>query len=150
MTPISLDLRGRIVRVCEAGHSTNQEVAERVQVSLSSVKRFVRLFRNTGHVEAQPQSGGAPCKLDETGQDALKEVAKVHTDWPQEEMAQEVASRTGIGVSQSTLSRQLNTLGVTRKKNETGRRTGTSGCEGRPSGLYRRHARSSPRRPHRS
>jgi len=120
MKPISLDLRERIVRVCEEDTATNQEVADRFQVSVSSVKRFVRVFQKTGQVEAQPPGGGAPGKLDEAGQHTLNEVVNSQQDWTQVEMAEELASRTGIGVSQPTISRYLELLGLTRKKKRNG------------------------------
>lgn len=96
--------------------TTQQEVADRFQVSVSSVKRFVRVFRKTGQVEAQPPGGGAPGKLDAVGQQILKEVAHRQKDGIQEEMAEELAARTGIEVSQPTISRYLERLGLTRKK----------------------------------
>lgn len=143
MNPISLDLRERIVRVYQEEEVTQHEVADRFQVSVSSVKRCLRVFRKTGQVDAQPPGGGAPRKLDEAGQQTLKEVAHRQKDWIQEEMAAELAARTGIGVSQPTISRYLERLGITRKKNGTGGRTRTRACEGGPTRLYGGHARPS-------
>jgi transposase len=116
MQPISLDLRERIVRVYQEEEATQQEVADRFQVSVSSVKRFLRVCRKTGKVEARPPGGGTPGKLHEIGQHTLKEVAHRQKDWIQEEMAEELAARTGIEVSQPTISRYLERLGITRKK----------------------------------
>ena len=116
MKPISLDLRERIIRVYQDEETTQQEVANRFQVSVSSVKRCVRLFRKTGQMEAQPPGGGAPEKLDEDGQHTLKEIVDCQKDWSQEELAEALATRIGIGVSQPTISRYLKRLGITRKK----------------------------------
>jgi DNA-binding transcriptional regulator LsrR (DeoR family) len=53
MKAYSLDLRQRILAVCQHGN-TNQEVAERFAVSVDTVQRYQRRLKETGTVAPKP------------------------------------------------------------------------------------------------
>ena len=125
MKPISEDLRTRIVNVYEDTELSYSEVAERFQVSESSVRRFVKQWRGQGRVTPLPHGGGFPAMLDEFGVALVTALAHTQVDATQDELRELVREQTGTSVSQPTICRILQRTGTTRKKNDTGRRAGT-------------------------
>ena len=123
MKPISDDLRTRIVNVYEETALSYPKVAARFQVSESSVRRFVKHWRERGTVAPHPHGGGHPSRLDETGVALVTELANTQVDATQDEVRAMVTEKTGIHVSQPTICRILRRGNVTRKKNDTRRRT---------------------------
>lgn len=116
MKPLSSDLRQRIVRVYEDTPLSFRAVAARFQVSVSSVQRSVQQHRKQGHLTPAPHGGGQSMKLTAEVQQWLVEVANAQVDASQDELRQEVKARTGVDVSQPTVSRLLKQAGITRKK----------------------------------
>jgi transposase len=122
MKPISDDLRTRIVNVYEETALSYCKVAARFQVSESSVRRFVKQWREQGTVAPRPHGGGQPSRLDGAGQALVTELTNTLVDATQDEVRAIVAEKTGISVSQPTICRILQRGNVTRKKNDTRRR----------------------------
>jgi len=116
MKPLSEDLRTRIVMIYEETDVSYPQVAERFQVSESSVKRFVKQWRETGTVTPHPPSTGPSPKLDEAGMTVLKTLVKMQGDASQDELRVLMAQETGTLVSQPTISRALSRAKITRKK----------------------------------
>ena len=56
MKAYSKDLRLRVLDACDCGMS-RREVAETFSVSVSTVKRYLKLLDETGGVEARPIPG---------------------------------------------------------------------------------------------
>jgi len=56
MSPLSLDLRRRIIRAWQEDNPSVEELAERFAVGTATIKRLTRRFRETGSVE--PRSHG--------------------------------------------------------------------------------------------
>jgi transposase len=125
MKAFSEDLRQRIVQVYEEGNGSYEQVAARFQVSVGSVRRYVRQWRHTGQLTPAAPGGGQPMKLDPAAQQWLVEVANNQVDVSQEELRQEAKAHTGIAVSQPTICRMLQRAGITRKKRRHGRRNRT-------------------------
>jgi transposase len=121
MKPFSEDLRQRIVQVYEENTWSYEAVAARFQVSVSSVRRFVRQWRQTGHLTPAPSGGGQPQKLGGEAQQWLLDVANNQVDVSQDELRQEVKAHTGMAVSQPTICRILQRAGITRKKRRNAR-----------------------------
>ncbi len=114
MKAYSEDLRQRIVQAVEDG-SSQPVVADRYNVSLNSVKRFVKQWRATGSLAAQPRPGRPraipPARhADLVAQFAADPDATFATDCDRWEVA------TGVRVSVSTMCRAQQRLGWTRKK----------------------------------
>ena len=122
MKPLSEDLRTRIVQVYEETELSYPKVAARFQVSESSVRRFVKQWRESGNVTPQPHGGGHPSTLDKAGVELVTELAHAEVDATQDELRDMVAKQTGTRVSQPTICRILQRAGITRKKNEAGDR----------------------------
>ena len=121
MKPISDDLRTRIVNVYEETELSYPKVAARFQVSESSVRRFVKQWRERGTVTPHPPGGGHPSRLDEAGVALVTELANTQVDATQDEVRDMVTEKTGIQVSQPTICRILQRGNITRKKNDTRR-----------------------------
>ena len=116
MKPFSADLRQRIVQVYEENTWSYEEVAARFQVSVGSVRRYVRQWREQGHLSPKGSGPGHPTKLGTEAYQWLIAVATTQVDASQDELRQEVKAHTGIDVSQSTICRLLHRAGITRKK----------------------------------
>lgn len=123
MKPISEDLRTRIVNVYVETELSYAKVAVRFQVSESSVRRFVKQWREQGRLTPAPHGGGPASKLDPAGVAQVTEVATTQVDATQDEIREQVKDLTGIVVSQPTICRILQRTGITRKKNDPSRRT---------------------------
>src|SRR5215471_18602596 len=65
MKPYSQDLRDKVVRACDAGERTRQQVADDFGVSASWVRRLLQRRRETGSFAAKPHAGGPAPKMDE-------------------------------------------------------------------------------------
>ena len=121
MKPFSEDLRQRIVQVYEENTWSYEEVAARFHVSVGSVRRYVRQWREEGHLSPRgPGPGHAP-KLGTEAHQWLVEVAENQVDASQDELRHEVKAYTGIDVSQPTICRLLQRAGITRKKRRNAR-----------------------------
>ncbi|MDF5708759.1 MAG: hypothetical protein PUP90_14125 [Nostoc sp. S4] len=57
--PYSKDLRQRVVDAYKAKLGSQQQLAERFQVSLSFVQRLIGGHQKTGEVNSKPHGGGA-------------------------------------------------------------------------------------------
>jgi len=75
MKPYSEDLRKRIVRAVEVGATSKSAAARLFGVSLSSVKRYLRLAER-GMSLAPRKGGGRPPKIDQTAEKFLEEDVK--------------------------------------------------------------------------
>ena len=75
MQAYSLDLRERVVSASENGVETILEVAERLAVSDSFIKKLLRRERPTGTIAPVGDRGGQPKKLSETHRKWLMKTA---------------------------------------------------------------------------
>jgi transposase len=114
MKPYSEDLRIRIVQAVE-GEMSKSAVARLFGVSLSSVKRYLRIAQR-GKSLAPRKGGGRPPKIDQTAEKLLEEDVK------ERPAATTVLERrrflehtTGKALSASTVKRFLKRLGLSRK-----------------------------------
>lgn len=129
--PISQDLRERIVAALEA-KATLQAVAERFQVSKSTVEKVWRRWRATGSCAAKPHGGGRQRRL--KGHDeALRAAVARQADATLEELCEAMAEVAGVRVSTPTMCRELKRLPLPVKKktdtpaSKTRPRSGSSG-----------------------
>ena len=119
MKPYSNDLRRRIVEACESGKYSQGEVAELFQVSLATVKNFLRRKRETGSPDALPHAGGNKPLLDEKARQFIHECVKGNNDLTLDELCRRVKARHKKAVSRPTMSRLLQTLNLPRKKSRS-------------------------------
>jgi|SRR5262245_4615006 len=132
MRAYSQDLRDRIVRACDEGWGTRQQIADVFGVSTAWVRRLLQRRRETGSFAAKPRGGGAPTKMTDDRRARLLVLVSAQ---PDATLAQ-LRDRLGAPVHLSTVARALDRLGWPLKKSPCGlpSRTGpTSGTSGRPS-----------------
>jgi transposase len=125
MKPYSEDLRTSIVRAVEGGMS-NSAAARLFGVSLSSVKRYLRLVER-GVSLAPRKGGGRPPKIDQNAEKLLEEDVKERPAATVAERCRFLERTTGKVLSASTVKRLLKRLGLSRKNGLWGRWSETNG-----------------------
>ncbi len=121
---LSLDLRRRVVRFVEAGHSRH-EAAARFEVSVSFVVKLVAAWRSTGSYAPKPEGGWRYSKLDPHRAFLLRRVAE-QADITMPELAVELAE-LGVAIAPASLSRWYLRNGYRFKKNTAGVGTRSAG-----------------------
>jgi|SRR5947209_6822660 len=114
MKAYSQDLRERVVRAVDQGKSRN-EIVSLFNVSLSTIKRYLRQRREQGHIRPK-MIPGRPAIKRAVLQAALRVQLEAHPDATLQEHCEMWEEREGIKVSLSTMSRAILLLGWTRKK----------------------------------
>lgn len=113
---ISTDLRIRIVEARAKEGQTYEELAERFDVGRATVDRVLRLARETGSVEPAPHGGGTPRRVTAVEQAVLRELVRTRPDATLDELCVALTIRTGVDISRATMGREMQRLGLTRKK----------------------------------
>ena len=114
MNAYSVDLRQRIVAVVQAG-LPRQEVAGRFCVSLSTVNRLLRQWREQGHLAAKPRPGAAR-RIAPGQHQTLCAQLQGAPDATLQEHCQKWQQTSAVMVSVATMSRAIGRAGWTRKK----------------------------------
>uniref|UniRef100_UPI001FEAD856 IS630 transposase-related protein n=1 Tax=Microvirga zambiensis TaxID=1402137 RepID=UPI001FEAD856 len=118
----SLDLRRRVARFVEAGHSCH-EAARHFEVSVAFVVRLMAAYRATGSLAAKPEGGWRYSKLDPHREFLFQRVAE-KGDITMPQLAAELAAR-GTKVMPASIARWFIRQGYSFKKNAAGQRTRT-------------------------
>jgi transposase len=126
MRPYSEDLRTRIVQAVRDGMSKSK-VARLFNVSLSSVKRYVRIA-SRGESLKPRKGGGRPLKTDQTIEKLLEDDVQERPAATIEDRRRFLEHLTGKTMSASTVRRLLWRLGFSRKKVLLERWNETSFC----------------------
>jgi transposase len=116
--PLSNDLRKRVVKFVEAGHSRH-EAAQRFGTSVSFAVNLMKLYHETGRVEPRPRGGFRHGKLGAHRVFILRQVEAKH-DISMPELAVLLHKAKGVEVAPATLSRFLIACGLSFKKNAQG------------------------------
>ncbi len=112
---VSFDLRQRIADALDAAQS-QASVAQRFDVSLSSVERLARKKRH-GHSLEPGTSPGKKLLVAQEQQEAFAQLAASRTDWTLQTLAQAWQQQAGgKALSQATTSRTLRRNGFSFKK----------------------------------
>lgn len=115
MKPYSLDMRQKIVNTYEAGNTSVRKVAERFQVSKSTVQELLKRKRETGKLLPRQAKGGKPSQL--FGQEEqIKEMVVEHPDYTLAEYCEYWQDKTGVRLSESAMCRCLQKQKLTVKK----------------------------------
>ena len=117
MKAYSTDLRQRVITACDARDGTREQIAERFCVSIHFVRKLLRQRRDTGSIAPKPRGGGHPRAFSDQASKRLRQAVAAHNDAT---LAQ-LASVVGVVCSASAVYRQLQALGITRKKSPGGR-----------------------------
>jgi len=114
MKPYSKDLRIRALAACDRGMS-RKEVAETFGISEPTVRRWLRLRRETGGVDARPPSG-PHARKGRVLEAALPGQVARNPDLTLEEHRELFEDEQGLAVSVSSVSRAFGRLGLPLKK----------------------------------
>lgn len=114
--PYSLDLRERIVRYIEQGHSA-RAAAGVFGVSASTAIRLAAVYRRDGAIAPKPQgrTPGTTGKLP-PHMDFLIEQVKSKSDLTLQELADTLRDIRGVDVQLSSIHRALKRVGYSYKK----------------------------------
>src|SRR5258708_634205 len=118
MKAYSYDLRLRVLRALDQGRP-QAEIVAIFDVSLATIKRYLKQRRETGDVRARPIPG-RPARKGAALQAGLKEQLEAHPDATLEQHCSLWESQHGMKVSSATMSRAIRHLGWTRKKKTLG------------------------------
>jgi len=117
--PHPLELRTRVVAHVEAGN-THRSAAARFNVSIKFVNEMVKLKAKTGALAPKLQGNGGWSKLGPYDDWARVKMA-AQADLTQEGLAQALEAEHGLCVAVSSVGYWLHRLGLTHKKNASGR-----------------------------
>ncbi len=117
MDAYSEDLRKKIVEAIERRGMKKGEVACLFGVSLSSVKRYMRKFRQ-GRPLSPGKAPGKRTKVDERAKRLLKTDLKERPFAKLHHRCEYLEAVAGLNVSRSTVCRALKRMGFTRKKGQ--------------------------------
>jgi transposase len=124
MKAYSQDLRERIILALEADQDSQPEIADNFGVSLSFVEKLWRRWRDTGSCAALRRAGGKKRALQNDQSLIGAEVAK-QPDVTLAELCQRVGGAGGAAASPSMMCRELQRLGLPRKKSPSTTRRAT-------------------------
>lgn len=116
MKSYSNDLRRRIVAAYETGDYSQDEIAELFGVCQKTVSNFVRRKDETGSPDRLPRGGGRQPQLDEQARQFIAKLVKENSHIKLAHLCQRVYGEFNKKVSQSTMCRILEALGLPRKK----------------------------------
>jgi transposase len=114
MRAYSKDLRLRVLAAVDRG-MPRKEVAETFGVSVSTLKRYLRLRRETGGVEAKPIPGPRAPKRAALEEGLPAQVSR-NPDLTLEEHCELFEEERDVAVSTASMSRALKDLGLPLKK----------------------------------
>jgi transposase len=114
MKPYSKDLRLRVLAAVDCG-MPRKEVVRVFGVSEPTVRRYLRLRRETGDVEPKPPTG-PPAPKGAALDAALPAQAQANPDLTLQEHCELLEDESGMRVSASTMSRAFGRLGLPLKK----------------------------------
>lgn len=138
MKPYSLDLREKIISTYEAGNTSIRQVAERFQVSKTTVQALLKRKQTTGTLQPTRAGGGKASQLAGYEQD-IAAMVEQHQDYTLADYCEYWQDKTGVRVSQSTMCRFLQKQQLTIKKNLSQRSSGRSGSANSTSRLLADH-----------
>lgn len=115
MNAYSVDLRERIVAAVASGMSRT-DVIQTFQISAATLGRYLKQQRESGDLTPRRHTGGSQKQIGSEQHPALQELVAGSPDATLAEICQHWHQRTGVLVSQATMSRALATIGLKRKK----------------------------------
>lgn len=116
MKPYSIDLRQKITETYEQESISQRQLAQRFRVAPSFIYKLLKQYREEGTLEPKSHGGGQSLKLTPENIIVLGELVEQKNDATLEELRQQLHEQTQVQVSNSTISRVLARLGLTRKK----------------------------------
>jgi transposase len=116
MEAYSIDLRERVVAVCDEGTETREETAQRLCVSTSFIRKLLRRRRQSGSIAPKPHAGGGRPSLEKADLQQVRRLVEQKPDATLAELCQRLAAHAGRRVRGWTMCRALQKLKLPRKK----------------------------------
>ena len=123
MKPYSKDLRLRVLAAVDRG-MPRKEVARVFGVSEPTIRRYMRLRRESGDVEPKPVPG-PPARKRAALEAVLPDQARTNPDLTLAEHCELFEDVHGVKVSTATMSRVFEKLGLPLKKSPSSRASAT-------------------------
>lgn len=119
MKPYPPELRERAIKTYQTGEYSIKAVAKLYQIGEKTLRLWMDRLRRTGSLK--PDKKGKPRELliKPIDYDRVRELVAEHPDWSLDEYREEWNRRTGLLVSNPTMSRVLSRIKLTRKKNSS-------------------------------
>jgi transposase len=114
--PYLIDFRKKVVAVYKTEKISKTKLAERFKISLSSVKRYLKLDKGTGDLSPKVEGKGRPGKIGESGYKLLKEIIQKQPTITLEELAKIFYKKKKIKAGRSILSRACQKLALRHKQ----------------------------------
>lgn len=116
MKPYSIDLRQKIIDVYNQGNISQRQLARQFRVALSFIQKLVKQYKETGSVAPKMRRQQTPTKLTDEHLEILRNLVAENQQATLQELKTELALRTGVTVSISTVHRMLRRLNLSRSK----------------------------------
>lgn len=116
MAAISLDLRTRILKACDRGDGTQEQIARRFCVSYGLVKKLLQQRRRTGCIEPRYRFCGRKPVILPAHRKALRALVAAEPDLTLEELR----ARLGLACTIQAIHYVLAGMGLTYKKRHSG------------------------------
>ena len=127
MKPYSADLRQRVVQALQDGQ-TQPAVAQRFDLSLSSVQRYARKWREHKDLAPKPTPGRART-LSQVQQSQLGDLVRSRSDWTLHRLSHAWQQHSGQSISVATMHRCLHRGGYSYKKSAASPKSATKKSE---------------------
>lgn len=125
--PYSDDLRRKVIQACERKRESQRAIAELFSVSISFVESVWQHYRQSGGEVVPPRRrAGRHARLDAASRTRLRGWLEEQPDLTLQELIDRLQAATGIAVSEPTMCRVLQQLGMRRKKRPYMPRSGTA------------------------
>jgi transposase len=125
--PYSDDLRRKVILACERKRESQREIAELFSVSVSFVESVWQHYRHSGgEVVPRRRRAGRHAHLDAATRARLRGWLEEQPDFTLKELIGRLQGETGTAVSEPTMCRVLQQLGMRRKKRPYMPRSGTA------------------------
>lgn len=115
-SPYSVDFRAKVIEIYKTKNITQQELAGMLAISISTVKRYLRLDRAQLSLLPKKQGKGRPNKINEQGYELIESIINDKPNITLKELSQIYFKKLHVNVGKSILSRACQQLKLTRKK----------------------------------
>lgn len=110
------------MEVHHAEKTSQRQLAKRFNVALSFIEKLIKQEKETGSIAPKGHGGGAQPKLTPEQKQVVSDLVAAHNDATLDELCDQLEASIGVRVSRSTLSRIVQQLNLTVKKNISGDR----------------------------
>ena len=114
--PYSLDLREKVVEKYNKGNVTQEEVGNIFQIGISTIKRWLKKYRETGDLNPNYDKQGRPNRINELGLETISKAIEINNTITLEDLSNIYFKKHKVKVGRSVLSRVLAKLNLRRKK----------------------------------